>query len=77
MEIDRAAREVSRHSAGHRGLVAVPDLVRDVTRYLQGWGQYFADGYPRRMYNRAASFVLLRLVRPCNVGVSVPSAPGQ
>jgi len=50
-------------TASHRGLVPVPDLVRDVTRYLRGWGQYFAYGYPRRMYNPADSFVLQRLVR--------------
>lgn len=50
-------------TASHRGLVPVDDLVRDVSRYLQGWGRYFAQGYPRRVFNRADSFVLERLVR--------------
>jgi hypothetical protein len=45
-----------------RGLVPVDDLVRDVTRYLAGWGRYFAYGYPRRVFNRADAFVLGRLV---------------
>jgi RNA-directed DNA polymerase len=44
-----------------RGLVPVDDLIRDVSRYLAGWGRYFAFGYPRRIFNRADSFVLLRL----------------
>jgi RNA-directed DNA polymerase len=46
-----------------RGLVPVNDLVRDISRYLRGWGRYFAHGYPRRVFNRADSFVLQRLVR--------------
>jgi RNA-directed DNA polymerase len=50
-------------TASRRGLVPVDDLVRDVSRYLQGWGHYFAQGYPRRVFNRADSFVLQRLVR--------------
>jgi hypothetical protein len=28
-----------------------------------GWGQYFSYGYPRRMFNRADSYVLKRVVR--------------
>jgi RNA-directed DNA polymerase len=50
-------------TASRRGLVPVPDLVCDVTRYLRGWGQYFSYGYPRRVFNRADDFVLKRLVR--------------
>jgi RNA-directed DNA polymerase len=50
-------------TASCRGLVPVDDLVRDVTRYLAGWGRYFAQGYPRRVFNRADRFVLERLVR--------------
>jgi RNA-directed DNA polymerase len=48
-------------TASRRGLVPVADLVSDVTRYLRGWGQYFSYGYPRRIYNRADSFVVKRL----------------
>jgi RNA-directed DNA polymerase len=54
---------VRERTASCRGLVPVDDLVRDVTRYLAGWGRYFAQGYPRRVFNRADSFVLRRLVR--------------
>ena len=46
-----------------RGLVPVTDLVRDITRYLRGWGQYFSYGYPRRIFNRVDDLVLKRLVR--------------
>lgn len=50
-------------TASRRGLVPVETLVRDVSRYLAGWGRYFAHGYPRRTFNRADSFVLQRLTR--------------
>jgi RNA-directed DNA polymerase len=50
-------------TASRRGLVPVDDLAREVTRYLRGWGQYFSYGYPRRLFNRADSFVVMRLVR--------------
>lgn len=50
-------------TASRRGLVPVHTLVRDVSRYLRGWGRYFCYGYPRRIFNRADSFVLKRLVR--------------
>ena len=33
-------------TASCRGLVPVDDLVRDVSRYLAGWGRYFSHGYP-------------------------------
>jgi RNA-directed DNA polymerase len=49
-------------TASCRGLVPVDDLIRDVTRYLAGWGCYFAYGYPRRVFNRADSFVIQRLI---------------
>lgn len=64
-------------TASHRGLVPVRDLVRDVTRYLRGWGQYFAYGYPRRMYNRADSFVLQRLVRHLQRRSQRPFRPAE
>ena len=48
-------------TASCRSLVPVGDLIRDVTRYLTGWGRYFAYGYPRRVFNRADSFVITRL----------------
>jgi RNA-directed DNA polymerase len=50
-------------TASNRGFVPVDYLVRDISRYLAGWGRYFAQGYPRRVFNRADSFVLRRLVR--------------
>lgn len=64
-------------TASHRGLVPVPDLVRDVTRYLRGWGQYFSYGYPRRIYNRADSFVLQRLVRHLQRRSQRPFRPAE
>lgn len=50
-------------NASRRGLVPVDDLVQELSRYLRGWGQYFSHGYPRRIFNRADSFVVKRLVR--------------
>lgn len=50
-------------TSSRRGLVPVDDLVRDASRYLAGWGRYFAYGYPRRVFNRADSFVIERLTR--------------
>jgi RNA-directed DNA polymerase len=50
-------------TASRRGLVPVDDLLRDVSRYLRGWGQYFSYGYPRRMFNRADSYALNRVAR--------------
>jgi len=50
-------------TASRRSLVPVDELVRDVSRYLAGWGRYFGQGYPRRIFNRADSFVLQRLTR--------------
>jgi RNA-directed DNA polymerase len=49
-------------TASCRGLVPVDDLTREITRYLAGWGRYFAYGYPRRVFNRADSFVIERLI---------------
>lgn len=48
-------------TASSRGLVPIDDLVGEITRYLRGWGQYFSLGYPRRIFNRADSFVVKRL----------------
>ncbi|MCC7419908.1 MAG: hypothetical protein IT428_06495 [Planctomycetaceae bacterium] len=50
-------------TASRRGLVPVKMLVREVSRYLAGWGRYFAHGHPRRVFNRVDSFVLQRLTR--------------
>ena len=50
-------------TASTRSLVPVDILMRDVSRYLAGWGRYFAHGYPRRIFNRADGFVIERLTR--------------
>ncbi len=62
-------------TASCRGLVPVADLVRDISRYLVGWGRYFAQGYPRRIFNRADSFVLQRLTRHLQRRSQRPSRP--
>ena len=64
-------------TASCRGLVPVDDLVRDVSRYLAGWGRDFADGYPRRAFNRADSFVLQRLVRHLQRRSQRPFRPAE
>jgi len=50
-------------TASTRSLVPVDILMRDISRYLAGWGRYFAHGYPRRIFNRADGFVIERLTR--------------
>jgi hypothetical protein len=79
--LETLAGQVSRPCAGADGQSprsgAGPGLVRDVTRYLRGWGQYFAYGYPRRMYNRADSFVLQRLVRHLQRRSQRPFRPAE
>jgi len=49
-------------TARRRGYVPVVDLLRDLRRYLAGWGRYFSFGYPRRVFNRADSFALRRVI---------------
>jgi RNA-directed DNA polymerase len=64
-------------TASRRGLVPVDDLVRDVSRYLAGWGRYFGQGYPRRIFNRADSFVLQRLTRHLQRRSQRPFRPSE
>lgn len=59
----RFRERVRELTASRRGLVPIDVLVRDVSRYLRGWGRYFSYGFPRRPFNRADSFVLKRLTR--------------
>lgn len=50
-------------TASRRGLVPVEDLIGGISRYMDGWGKYFAHGHPRRAFNRADGFVIGRIVR--------------
>ena len=64
-------------TASRRGLVPVDDVVRDVSRYLAGWGRYFGHGYPRRIFNRADRFVLERLSRHLQRRSQRPFRPAE
>jgi RNA-directed DNA polymerase len=64
-------------TASRRGLVPVDDVVRDVSRYLAGWGRYFGHGYPRRIFNRADRFVLARLFRHLQRRSQRPFRPAE
>ncbi len=64
-------------TASRRGLVPVDDVVRDVSRYLAGWGRYFGQGYPRRIFNRADRFVLERLSRHLQRRSQRPFRPAE
>ena len=60
-----------------RGLVPIPDLLRDINRYLVGWGGYFAHGYPRRVFNRADRFVIARLAKHLQRRSQRPFRPSE
>ena len=45
----------------HRGWMPVPELIGEVNRYLNGWGQYFRRGYPAKAFHAVNKFVLDRL----------------
>ncbi len=64
-------------TASRRGLVPVDDVVRDVSRYLAGWGRYFGHGYPRRIFNRADRLVLERLSRHLQRRSQRPFRPAE
>jgi RNA-directed DNA polymerase len=58
------ARERLRELTGpQRCFVRMPDLIRDVNRFLGGWGNYFRHGYPARTFHKLNGHVVSRLTR--------------
>jgi RNA-directed DNA polymerase len=58
------ARDKLRELTGpRRCFVPLPDLIRDVNRFLGGWGNYFRHGYPAATFHKLNGFVVSRLIR--------------
>jgi RNA-directed DNA polymerase len=65
-----SAKTMSRERARIRELTdkskcfkPLPQLINDLNRHLQGWSNYFAQGYPRKAFRGLNSYVRLRLMR--------------
>jgi RNA-directed DNA polymerase len=57
-------RERLREMTGPQwGWKPVPELIGEVNRYLNGWGQYFRHGYPSKAFHAVNKSVLDRLQR--------------
>jgi RNA-directed DNA polymerase len=48
-------------TARRRGHLPIPCLITEVNRQLQGWGNYFRHGYPRKAFRQINTFVERRL----------------
>ncbi len=49
-----------------RCFMPTPDLVKDISLYLKGWGQYFRFGYPRLAFRSLNYYVGARLITHLN-----------
>lgn len=43
-----------------------PEVVKDLNRYLRGWGEYFSYGYPRKAKRDLCHYVRVRMLRHLN-----------
>jgi RNA-directed DNA polymerase len=58
------AREKLRELTGpRRNFVPIPEMIHDVNRWLEGWGNYFRHGYPSAVFRKLNWYVLERLRR--------------
>ena len=57
----RARERVHELTARKRNLVPVDQLIREVNRFLKGWGGYFRHGYPRESFDKLNWYVTERL----------------
>jgi RNA-directed DNA polymerase len=58
-----------------RCFVPIPDLIRDVNRFLGGWGNYFRHGYPAQTFHKLNGYVVSRLTRHLQRRSQRPSRP--
>ena len=58
------AREKLRELTGpQRNFVPIPEMIHEVNRWLDGWGNYFRHGYPSAVFRKLNWYVLERLRR--------------
>jgi RNA-directed DNA polymerase len=58
------AREKLRELTGpQRNFVPIPEMIHEVNRWLEGWGNYFRHGYPSAVFRKLNWYVLERLRR--------------
>ena len=57
----RARERVHELTARNRNLVPVDQVIREVNRFLKGWGGYFRHGYPRESFDKLNWYVTERL----------------
>jgi RNA-directed DNA polymerase len=58
------AREKLRELTGpQRNFVPITEMIHDVNRWLEGWGNYFRHGYPSAVFRKLNWYVLERLRR--------------
>ncbi len=59
-----AARDKLRELTGpQRCHVPIPELIREVNRFLGGWGNYFRHGYPAATFKKLNGYVTSRMTR--------------
>jgi RNA-directed DNA polymerase len=56
-----ARDELRKLTGPRRSCVPIPELIGEINRYLRGWRQYFAHGYPKMAFRQLDWFVLNRL----------------
>ena len=59
----RAREKLHELTGPQRCFAPIPDLIRDVNRYLGGWGNYFRHGYPAQTFHKLNGYVVSRLTR--------------
>jgi RNA-directed DNA polymerase len=57
----RAREKLRDLTARRRNFVPIPEMVRDINRWLVGWGGYFRHGYPSRAFGKLNWYVLERV----------------
>ena len=58
----RARDRLREMTARRRSHMRLPWMVKEVSRHLTGWGNYFNYGYPRKAFREINSFLELRLI---------------
>jgi RNA-directed DNA polymerase len=61
--VARARRRLAQELSPQQAWKPFPQLVREVNRFLQGWGAYFRVGYPRQARRTVNSYVRVRFLR--------------
>lgn len=57
----RAYKRIREMTSSRQCFKPVPDLIKDINKYLDDWRPYFKLGYPRRRFRDIDNYVRLRL----------------